>query len=102
MLINNASAFEQGLITETAFDLLDRMMMVNFRAPFLLMRDFARLSGKGQIINLADTRITSNKSDYAAYSMSKKALWELTKMAAIEFAPDIRVNAIAPGANITP
>ena len=102
MLINNASAFEQGLITETAFDLLDRMMMVNFRAPFLLMRDFARLSGKGQIINLADTRITSNKSDYAAYSMSKKALWELTKMAAIEFAPDIRVNAIAPGATLPP
>ncbi len=102
MLINNASAFEPGEIRETAFDLLDRQMMVNFRAPFLLMRDFARLSGAGQIINLADTRITTNQSDYAAYSISKKALWELTKMAAVEFAPDIRVNAIAPGAILPP
>jgi len=102
MLVNNASAFEQGLIKETAFDLLDRQMMVNFRAPFLLMREFARLAGSGQIINLVDTRITSNKSDYAAYSISKKALWELTKMSAVEFAPDIRVNAIAPGATLPP
>jgi len=102
MLINNASAFEEGLITETAFDLLDRMMMVNFRAPFLLIRDFARLSGKGQIINMVDTRITRNEPNYAAYSISKKALWGITKMAAIEFAPDIRVNAIAPGATLPP
>ena len=49
-----------------------------------------------------DTRITNNKSDYAAYSLSKKALWELTKMAAIEMAPDIRVNAIAPGVTLAP
>lgn len=102
MLINNASAFEQAPITETAFDLLDRQMMINYRAPFLLMRDFARHARSGQIINLVDTRITSNKSDFAAYSLSKKALWELTKMAAVEFAPLIRVNAIAPGVTLPP
>ncbi len=102
MLINNAAAFEQAPITETAFDQLDRQMMVNYRAPFLLMRDFARHVGSGLIINMVDTRITTNKSDFAAYSLSKKALWELTKMAAVEFAPNIRVNAIAPGITLPP
>jgi pteridine reductase len=43
-----------------------------------------------------------NKSDYSAYSLSKKGLWEITKMAALEFAPDIRVNAIAPGVALPP
>jgi pteridine reductase len=51
---------------------------------------------------MVDTRITSNKSNFAAYSLSKKALWELTKMAALEFAPEVRVNAIAPGVSIPP
>ncbi|MGD9929658.1 MAG: SDR family NAD(P)-dependent oxidoreductase [Mangrovibacterium sp.] len=102
LLINNASVFEASHIRETHFDLLDREMMINYRAPFLLMRDFARLVGEGVIINMVDTRITSSKSDHAAYSLSKKALWELTKMGALEFAPEIRVNAIAPGVTLPP
>jgi NAD(P)-dependent dehydrogenase (short-subunit alcohol dehydrogenase family) len=103
LLINNASIFEKADISETHFDLLDRQMMINYRAPFLLTRDFARLAGDGgAIINMVDTRITNNESDHAAYSLSKKALWELTKMAALEFAPGIRVNAIAPGVTLPP
>ena len=102
LLINNASIFEEGKITQTHFDLLDRQMMINYRAPFLLIREFGRLVESGLIINMLDTRITSSKSDHAAYSLSKKALWELTKMAALEFAPEIRVNAIAPGVTLPP
>ena len=49
-----------------------------------------------------DTRITSNKSNFAAYSLSKKALWEFTKMAALELSPKIRINAIAPGVTLPP
>jgi len=102
LLINNASVFEQATIKETIFDHLDSHMMINYRAPFLLMRDFANHSDEGLIINMLDTRITSSKPDFAAYSLSKKALWELTKMAALEFAPQIRVNAIAPGITLAP
>ncbi|MGE4586536.1 MAG: SDR family NAD(P)-dependent oxidoreductase [Mangrovibacterium sp.] len=102
LLINNAAVFEPATIMKSHFELLDRLMMVNYRAPFLLIRDFARLSGKGVIINMADTRITTSQSDYAAYTLSKKALWELTKMAAVELAPAIRVNAIAPGVTLPP
>lgn len=102
LLINNAAIFEASTIRESHFDLLDRLMMVNYRAPFLLIRDFARKVGAGSIVNMVDTRITNSQSDHAAYSLSKKALWELTKMAALEFAPDIRVNAIAPGVTLPP
>lgn len=100
LLINNASVFNPGYIHETSRELLDREFNVNFMAPFILMRDFKNNCKKGNIINLVDTRITVNKSNFAAYSLSKKVLWELTKMAALEFAPDIRVNAIAPGVTL--
>jgi NAD(P)-dependent dehydrogenase (short-subunit alcohol dehydrogenase family) len=102
LLINNASVFNRGFIQNTSIDLFDNEIDINLKAPFILMRDFAKHCKKGDIINFVDTRITSNKSDFAAYSLSKKALWELTKMAALEFAPNIRVNAIAPGATLAP
>ncbi len=102
LLINNASVFVPGSIGKTSLELLDSQFSINFQAPFFLMRDFSTLCKKGNIINLIDTRITANKPDYAAYTLSKKALWELTKMAALEFAPDIRVNAIAPGVTLAP
>ncbi len=102
LLINNASVFNGGAIKETPDDLFEMQMNVNLKAPFILMRDFAKHCKRGNIVNLVDTRITSNRSDFAAYSLSKKALWELTKMAALEFAPEIRVNAIAPGVTLPP
>lgn len=102
LLINNASVFDPGTLAQTNPELLARSFQVNFSAPFLLMRDFANLCGKGIIVNITDTRITTNLSGFAAYTLSKKSLWELTKMAALEFGPDIRVNAIAPGLTLPP
>lgn len=102
LLINNASSFEPGFIAETSDDLLDRQFAVNFKAPFSLMSGFKNSCKEGNIINIVDTRITSNLANYAAYTLSKKMLWELTKMAAVEFAPEIRVNAIAPGLTLPP
>lgn len=102
LLVNNASVFDRAYLKHTSEDLYDAQMSVNLKAPFLLIRDFANLCKKGNIINFVDTRVTSNKSNFAAYSLSKKALWELTKMAALELAPEIRVNAIAPGVTLAP
>lgn len=102
LLINNASVFEPSYLKETSLGLLQQQMTVNFQAPFILSRDFANHVKKGNIINFVDTRIANNKSNFAAYSLSKKTLWELTKMAALEFAPTIRVNAIAPGVSLPP
>jgi NAD(P)-dependent dehydrogenase (short-subunit alcohol dehydrogenase family) len=102
LLINNASLFEHGTIIETSDQLFNRQMNVNFRAPFILTRDFARSIGRGIVVNFVDTRITTNKSNFSAYSLSKKALWELTRMSALEFGPEIRMNAIAPGLTLPP
>lgn len=102
LLVNNASVFNAGYLKETDFDLFETQMKVNLKAPFFLIRDFANYCKQGNIINFVDTRVTSNKSDFAAYSLSKKALWDLTKIAALELAPEIRVNAIAPGVTLAP
>jgi len=102
LLINNASLFSPSYIGQTTAKLFDKHININLKAPFLLMRDFARHCKAGSIINIVDTRITMNKSDFAAYSLSKKGLWELTQMAALELAPHIRVNAIAPGVTLPP
>ena len=102
LLINNASIFNPAYLKETSTEFFDKHINVNLKAPFILLRDFANYCKSGNIINFVDTRITTNKSNFAAYSLSKKALWELTKMAALEFAPQIRVNAIAPGVTLPP
>lgn len=102
LLVNNASVFEKAYFKETEQTLFDNQFDVNLKAPYFLMRDFVRHCTRGNIINFVDTRITANKSDFAAYSLSKKALWEATKMAALEFSPEVRVNAIAPGVTLAP
>ena len=102
LVVNNASVFEKSYINETSVELFNRQLDVNLKAPFFIIRDFAHHCRKGVIINFVDTRITTNKSNFSAYSISKKALWDLTKMAALEFAPEIRVNAIAPGVSLAP
>ena len=102
LLINNASVFEPGNLAQTSSLFFNRIIQVNLNAPFLLSRDFAILCKKGIIINFVDTRIVTHQSNFAAYTLSKKMLWELTKMGAMEFGPEIRVNAIAPGLTLPP
>lgn len=102
LLINNASVFEPASLANTSTDFLDNQFNVNFKAPFILSRNYANAQLSGLIVNLVDTRIVNNKSNFAAYSLSKKMLWELTKMAALEFGPAFRVNAIAPGLTLPP
>ena len=52
---------------------------------------------QGQVINIIDNKISFNQYEYAAYLLAKKTLVELTRMSALEFAPAIRVNGVAPG-----
>ena len=102
LLINNAAIFEKARLVETEPELFDRHVALNFKAPFFLARDFARCVEQGQIINIVDQRIDSHRGDYFAYSLTKKSLAEMTKMAAAELGPHIRVNAIAPGFILPP
>ncbi len=102
LLINNASVYSSSSIKETSLELFNDQMNVNFKAPFILMRDYANLCKKGVILNFLDTKINKLVSDYAAYSLSKIALSHLTQMGALEFGPAIRVNGIAPGSTLAP
>jgi len=101
-LVNNASVFEPGRLTETGDAQLDRILGVNLRAPLVLTRDFAALVEYGLVINLLDSRIEGPDWTHFAYTLSKQALAAATRMAALELAPGIRVNAVAPGPVLPP
>lgn len=101
-LINNASNFYPGSLKETDSAMLHNSFKVNFEAPFFLMRHFYLLYGSGSILNLLDTRIVDNESSHGAYSLSKKTLMHATEMAALEWAPSVRVNGVAPGPVLPP
>lgn len=102
VLINNAAVFYQQDLKNTNPADLKRTLQVNLTAPLLLTQFFARQTKTGQIINLLDRRVMSNCFQTLAYTLSKQALKNLTEMAALELAPGITVNAIAPGAVLSP
>lgn len=98
VLINNASVFSRQ-----ATD-WDTLFAVNVKAPFALSQAaFASLSQTGGcIVNITDIHATMPLKGYSVYCQSKAALWMQTKSLAREFAPSVRVNAVAPGAMAWP
>ena len=99
-LINNASVFEHDDFTTATSDSWHKHMSVNLHAPFLLTQAFANQLPDGEhgcIINLIDQRVWKLTPEFASYTLSKAALWTMTQTAAQALAPNIRVNAIAPG-----
>lgn len=102
LLINNASIFIRSPLKETGTELLAKSMKINFEAPYILTREFARRRGKGSIINILDTKVAKNGYLYSAYNLSKQALHHLTLQSANELGPEIRVNGICPGLVLPP
>lgn len=101
-LINNASLFRKDTLTTFTVQGLFENISVNALAPLLLSRKFAGQNRKGKIINLLDARITDYDDEHAAYHLSKRMLYDLTRLMALEFAPGITVNAVAPGLILPP
>lgn len=97
VLVNSASGYTQATIADTTPEIFDTQFALNLKAPFFLTQAFAKVVQKGNVINILDNKIGFNQYQYAAYLLAKKGLVELTKMAAIEFAPHIRINGVAPG-----
>ena len=102
ILINNASIFSPSALRDLTFGRLAADVQVNAWAPFVISRAFARQAGRGKIVNLLDSRIRGGDRSHAAYVLSKHLLAVLTKMTALEYAPDITVNAVAPGLILPP
>lgn len=97
VLINNASIFPKNSFMDMTGDDLALNMQINAIAPFVIGRALAAQGRQGSIINFLDTRIVRHDAAHAAYHVSKRMLFTLTRMMALEFAPSVRVNAVAPG-----
>jgi pteridine reductase len=104
VLINNAAIFEEGRFAEITVEEINRNMMINAYSPMLISRSFAKMNKgrKSVIINFLDSRITEIDRVHAAYHLAKRTLFSLTKTMALEFAPETRVNAVAPGLILPP
>ncbi|EKD27844.1 MAG: Short-chain dehydrogenase/reductase SDR [uncultured bacterium] len=102
VLINNASVYKENTFYETTLEVFENNFNVNFKIPFFLTKILFERKDSGHVINILDSRIARNDSKCCSYTLSKKALGEFTKMAAYTLAPNIRVNAIAPGIILPP
>ena len=102
ILINNASIFSKDKLIESNPAKVFKEFAVNFFSPFELTRQFAKQNRDGIVLNVLDRRILANEITCLPYCLSKKTLAEFTYAAALELAPRIRVNAIAPGPILAP
>ena len=103
VLVNNASIYEVAGAAESKWMQFSRTFATNLFGPACLSSQFYKrtLRRKGMtgcIVNILDRRIAGIGHDSVAYTLSKKALAEYTRITALEFAPTLRVNAVAPGA----
>ena len=104
VLINNASSFEAGGLAPANLEQWEEIQAVNVRAPWLLAEAAAPhlRETQGCIINLLDIYAARPLRGYLSYSTSQAALTGLTRALALELAPEVRVNGIAPGAILWP
>ncbi len=103
ILVNSAALFGQDRLDSVTADDLMRHYAVNCAAPALLTKAFATVPAGPVdrcIVNILDQRIDHPHGDQLAYSLSKMALAGLTQLSARSLAPQVRVNAVAPGLTI--
>ncbi len=99
VLVNNASIFERVTIETETLDSAKNQFNVNFWSPIELIRQFYKHSEPDElaVVNILDQAVVKTPSDSFSYALSKKALAEATRAAALHYAPRMRVNGLAPG-----
>jgi NAD(P)-dependent dehydrogenase (short-subunit alcohol dehydrogenase family) len=104
VLVNAAGVIASGTLEGTTDDVWDAMMTVNARAPFRLMRAALPhlVARKGSVVNVSSVNGLRSFPGVLAYCVSKSAVDQLTRCAAIELAPlGVRINAVNPGVTVT-
>jgi pteridine reductase len=102
LLVNNASIFERDTLWDATGESIARNVRIHAAAPLILSRELAKQGKAGHVVNLLDTRITMCGKEHASYDLSKSMLMTLTRRLALELAPNVAVNAVAPGAILPP
>lgn len=100
ILINSAANFLETRFSETSEGRWDSSLDTNLKAPFFCTQaaaPFLQTSGKGVVINFADIGGLMGWKEFLPHSVSKAGVIMMTKVLAKELAPNVRVNAIAPG-----
>ncbi len=103
LMVNSAASFESIPLMEVDEEAWDRVMATNLRGPFLMVRAFADLlqASGGNVVNMVDLSAFEPWVSHPHHSVSKAGLMHLTRIMARALAPQVRVNAIAPG-NVLP
>ncbi len=107
ILVNSASVFPSGTLLETTLAEWRQTLDINLTAAFLCTQAAARMMREntpsgGAIVNICDRGSIAPWPERAAHGISKAALWMLTQTAAVNLAPDIRVNGVLPGPVLKP
>ncbi len=104
VLVNNASTFYPTRIDEASEKQWEDLIGTNLKTPFFLAQAAAPhlRASRGCVINIADIYGERPLRGYSIYSIAKAGLIMLTKSLARELGPEVRVNAIAPGAILWP
>ncbi len=103
-LVNNASSFHATPFGEIGLRDWEDLIGTNLRAPLFLAQAAAPhlRAWQGAIVNIVDIHAERPLADYAVYTIAKAGLAGLTRSLALELAPDVRVNGVAPGAILWP
>jgi NAD(P)-dependent dehydrogenase (short-subunit alcohol dehydrogenase family) len=102
LLVNNASIFERDTLWEATEESIAKNVQIHAVAPLILSRELAKQGRAAHIVNLLDTRVAVYDREHASYDLSKSMLLTLTRMLALELAPNVAVNAVAPGSILPP
>src|SRR5262245_34023502 len=103
-LVNAAGIIASGSVMDTTDDGWDTMMNINVRAPFRLLRQAAAslIARKGSVVNVSSVAGLRAFPGIASYAVSKAAVDQLTRVAALDFAAHgVRINAVNPGVVVT-
>lgn len=100
LLVNNASAFYPTPVGRIESSHWEELVGSNLRVPLFLSQEAAPHLARtnGSIVNIADIHAERPLKGYLVYSVAKAGLAALTQALALELAPEVRVNAVAPGA----